>query len=214
MYFKKFPYVGYQFPDNYVRNYKNISIRPAVADKVLGLASSLEDYSIQDGETPETIAFDFFDDANLHWVIMLVNNVMNIYNDWPKTTHQLESYLIEKYKTQSDSDGNTVILSEAETLELIEFTGTPSNDYKSYINGTTVKIQPHHFKDADGEVYSYDTKDLTTDAFGNVLTTVEKFPVSIYEYEFELNEEKRNILLPSTSIVQKMNKELAKLLNE
>lgn len=214
MYFNKFPFIDYQFPDNYIRSFNNISIRPAVVEKVLTMASSLEDYTIKDGETPETIAFDVYGDSTFHWVILLVNNITNIYTEWPKMQNQFDEYLYSKYKNQFDSDGTAVILTKDETNELLEFKGAPNNNYEGYINNTTVKIKPYNFIDTEKTQYTYETKNQNVDTFGNTIILPELFPVSYYEYEFELNERKRNIKIPSVSIVQKMKKELTKLLNE
>lgn len=214
MYFQNFPYIGYEFPNGSIKNYKNISIRVAVVEKLKTFYSNLQEYEISEGETPEIIAFNVFGDATLHWAILMLNDITNVYNDWPKSTEQFKSYVYDKYRTQKDSDGTDVVLTDAQVQEFIEFEGMPSNNYSSYATGTSVVIRPHHFKDAEGTVYSYDTLNATIDAFGNTLVKPEVFPVSYFDYENEINENKRIILLPTGGVVQKMRKELVALLNE
>ena len=217
-YFRAFPNVEYRFTDKVSKIYKNISLRPTVVKELFGSPSNLESYSVQDGETPETIAFDRYGEVTFHWVIMLANNVHNLYNDWPKTEKVLNQYIIEKYRVQTDSDGVQRTLTDTQTQELIDFVGTPANNYNSDINlqdsenSPKVVIRPIHFKDLDGDIYSYDSISVTVDAFGRSITKPTLIPVSHFEYEFDLNEEKRNILLPYPETARRIDKELRGLL--
>lgn len=214
MYFKSFPELQYQFPDGQVRFYKDITIRPAIVDEVFGDSRNLQEFTIKDGDTPETVAYDVYGDAQMHWVIMLANNVNSIYVDWPKTTDELSDYLENKYKDQVDSDGNDVVLTGDNLNEFIEFKGSPTNNFIS-MNDQNVVLKPIHFQDEDGDIYSYDTATATenSDAFGRSVVAPEFFPVSIFEYEEKLNEEKRTIYVPKTSIAQQMRSELGNIVN-
>ena len=40
-------------------------------------------YDVQDGDTPSILAYQVYGDANKHWVILLFNNIINPYYDWP-----------------------------------------------------------------------------------------------------------------------------------
>ena len=213
MYFQKFPYTRYEFPDEVVRNFKNISLRPNIISEYITDGSNLEEYVVQDGETPETIAFDLYDDVNSHWILMMVNNIMSLYDDWPKSTSMLFDFLIEKYQTQTDSDGNTVVMSKTSTEEFLEFVGTPTNNYESRTVENVV-IRPHHFVDIDGDVYSYGTvTGEKVDARGRTIEFPEVTPVSHFDYETALNDKKRVILVPSKDTAIQINRELGKILN-
>lgn len=54
-------------------------------------------YTVKDGERPDYIAYRFYGDSNLDWVILLSNEIYNIYEEWPRNSMDFESYLIEKY---------------------------------------------------------------------------------------------------------------------
>ena len=54
-------------------------------------------YDVIDGERPEDIAFKWFGDAQLHWVILMTNNVTDRYYEWPMSDAQFEVYLDDKY---------------------------------------------------------------------------------------------------------------------
>ena len=59
-------------------------------------------YDVVDGEKPEDVAYKWFGDAQLHWVILMTNNVLDRYYDWPMNQVQFQEYLEDKY---SNPDG-------------------------------------------------------------------------------------------------------------
>ena len=59
-------------------------------------------YDVRDGEKPEDIAYKWFGDAELHWVILMTNNVTDRYYQWPMTQPQFQAFLEDKY---SNPDG-------------------------------------------------------------------------------------------------------------
>ena len=56
-----------------------------------------DNYDVRDGEKPEDIAYKWFGDAQLHWVILMTNNVTNRYYDWPMNSVQFQAMLEDKY---------------------------------------------------------------------------------------------------------------------
>ena len=51
----------------------------------------------QSGDTPESIAFKHFGNADFHWVILLTNNIVDRYYDWPMSEQEFEVFLKDKY---------------------------------------------------------------------------------------------------------------------
>ena len=63
----------------------------------------LDQYDIQENETPEIVADKHHGSVYYHWVVMLVNNISDVNHDWPKSTRQLKKYIQTKYtSTQLD----------------------------------------------------------------------------------------------------------------
>ena len=54
-------------------------------------------YDVKEGEKPEDVAFKWFGDPELHWVILMTNNVTDRYYDWPMNQAQFAEYLNDKY---------------------------------------------------------------------------------------------------------------------
>ena len=53
-------------------------------------------YDVVDGEKPEDVAYKWFGDAQLHWVILMTNNVLDRYYDWPMNQVQFQEFLEDK----------------------------------------------------------------------------------------------------------------------
>lgn len=184
-------------------------------DKVIKDLTNFTPYYVKENETPEIISYNYFGSVKYHWCIMLVNNIISLYDDWPKSTSTLNNYLIEKYKNQRTVSDSEVVLSDVKANELIYFTGSPSNNFEDSDGKYGVLFRPHHFEDNEKNYYSFDTAfGDTKNAFGYSYTRPVLTPISIYTYEFELNEAKRDIIIPNGKLIEQMEKELKKLTNE
>ena len=97
-YFDRFPLMAYD-----VKGDKNYKLLPDILRRVKlrsGLRSGsflFDNYDVQDGEKPEDIAFKWFGDAQLHWVILMTNNITDRYYQWPLTQPQFQEHLEDKY---------------------------------------------------------------------------------------------------------------------
>ena len=54
-------------------------------------------YDVINGEKPEDIAYKWFGDAQLHWVILMTNNVTDRFYQWPMSQPQFAEFLTDKY---------------------------------------------------------------------------------------------------------------------
>ncbi len=231
-YFEDFRRIQYQFPDNVRRVMTDLSIRPKFREKVLENASNFEFYEVRDGDTPESLAKLTYDDVNMHWGIMLANEIVNIYEQWPKTSTQFEEYIYQKYKVQYDSDtGTNVTLTRIQVTEFVQFKGLSDSDnfgnltYRGFVTGTGVRKQPKLLRakanlSTYGAIdsntifdYSIDTNISTEDAWGGSKGTETLTPVSIEQWEIEQNDLKRKIVLPKRTILNKVKNELEGLID-
>ena len=54
-------------------------------------------YDVKEGERPEDIAFKYFGDPELHWIILMTNDVTDRYYQWPMSQPQFDEFLTDKY---------------------------------------------------------------------------------------------------------------------
>ena len=77
-------------------------------------------YDVIDGETPEMIAFKYYDDVELHWTIFLANNIVDYYEDWPMSVQRFEEFVKEKYANPQAIHHYEITQTSGDTTETID----------------------------------------------------------------------------------------------
>ncbi|ARW56953.1 base plate wedge component [Synechococcus phage S-H35] len=175
-YFSYLPdiFVGNETADERVdyKLVKNIFRRVQVDAALEKYSTEFEAYVIPEGTRPEMLAYDLFGDSELDWVILLTNNIHDIYDDWPKESHVLANYTEEKY---GDWDG----VHHWETREV------RYNDAIFLQSGIEVN-ETFRVTLPNGIAYSKEQS---------------IYPVSNIEHETYLNEQKRLIVIPNGNLL-------------
>lgn len=97
-YFSRFPIFGYTFDSGVTFQIAaDILRRISVSQETKENYSLYEEYTIKDGETPETVSFKFYNDTQYHWVILLINDIIDPRFGWALTEKQLYNYANSKY---------------------------------------------------------------------------------------------------------------------
>ena len=97
-YFDRFPLMAYDIKGN--EEYKllpNILRRVKLRTGIRSGSFLFDNYDVVDGERPEDIAFKYYGDPELHWVILMTNNVTDRYYQWPLSAPQFAEHLTDKY---------------------------------------------------------------------------------------------------------------------
>jgi len=103
MYFNSFPVIPYDSKgDLQFKDVTNLLRRVGMRTKLKTNTFLYDTYNVKEGETPEMIAHKLYGDSELHWVILLVNEITDRYHQWPMTGGQFLDYLNDKY---SNPDG-------------------------------------------------------------------------------------------------------------
>ena len=61
-------------------------------------------HQIVDRETPEFLAYKYYGNTELHWVILYSHQATNPYYDWPLTYFDLKKFVIKKYGEANIND--------------------------------------------------------------------------------------------------------------
>jgi hypothetical protein len=80
----------------------NILRRVKIRQGIRAGSFLFDNYDVRDGERPEDIAFKVYGDAELHWVILMTNNITDRYYQWPLSAPQFEEHLTDKYGAGSE----------------------------------------------------------------------------------------------------------------
>ena len=97
-YFSRFPLFAYD-----IKNDNNYKLLPDILRRVKLRATIksggmlFDKYDVKEGEKPEDVAYKWFGDAELHWVILMTNNITDRYYEWPMNQVQFAEFLTDKY---------------------------------------------------------------------------------------------------------------------
>lgn len=106
--------------DQYIE-VKNLFKRIRLKSEVFQFALSFNDYIIDDGERPDTIAEGLYASAKYDWVVLLSANIINVEDQWPVPEGKLWDLADEKYggdlnavhhyetKEVKDSEGRLIL---------------------------------------------------------------------------------------------------------
>ena len=98
MYFERFPKGDYILPGT--TTYKQVVDlfrRIKIKDKIRNEASLYSEYFVTNGERPEQIAHKHFGSAELHWVVLITNNITDAFYEWPLSFSAFEDFVKDKY---------------------------------------------------------------------------------------------------------------------
>ena len=103
MYFASFPVIPYDSKgDLKFKDVTNLLRRVGIRTKLKSNALLYDTYNVKEGETPEMIAHKLYGDSELHFVIMLINDITDRYHQWPMSLPQFQEFINDKY---DDPDG-------------------------------------------------------------------------------------------------------------
>ena len=95
MFFNKFPRTRYVI-DNAAFSVPDLFRRVAPNEKI-NEQFVLEYYAVRDGQTPETLSYDYYGFTQYYWTILLANDIINPYDEWVKDSDDLYAYALDKY---------------------------------------------------------------------------------------------------------------------
>ena len=98
MYFNPFPTINYDpTGSGYTNKIKDITTRVKVKQWVRNKAALFAKYDVHDAMTPEMVAFYLYDNAELHWVVLMFNEITNSYYGWPLSRRNFDAFVSNKY---------------------------------------------------------------------------------------------------------------------
>tara|TARA_B110000967_G_C18850509_1_gene544355 strand:+ start:812 stop:1582 length:771 start_codon:yes stop_codon:yes gene_type:complete len=248
------------FPKTIINGVEALDItRKASLNKLIkDSALSYMSYTVADGERPEDVAYYYYDDPQLVWIVLLSNDIIDPYSSWPKSNANLDGYIISQYEEKTGLKGDAVLLwakdtsiaanivyyqsqfdpevtvnrasfvqlanSHTVTLDkattateytITELGNVSQPDWntfagttnKTYILGDTFVSAQSGASISSGSSASVKGSSATNPAR-------EYYAVRVYDHEFNLNEEKREIQLINKGYVATIVNQLKTLLSD
>ena len=80
---------------------KNIYRRAKLRTDIDYAITAFDFRLVKEGDRPDTIAAELYNDPELDWIILTTNNITNIRNQWPLSNNDLHSYMLDKYGSEA-----------------------------------------------------------------------------------------------------------------
>ena len=171
LFFKPYPTVPYRIP-NTNRNIlaTNLTKRFGITNFLNNAKALYDEYFVQDGERPDVIAYQYYGDQTLDWLVLLVNEIHDPYFEWVMSYEQFHEYVKQKYGSVEYA------LTNVHHYEKILQQG------RTFMDNGVQRIVPEKTVIVDHTTYLS-------------LIASERKQVSIFEFENEKNENNRHIYL-------------------
>ena len=175
----------------------NLMARSSVIPQLLNNAALYYQYDIQDGETPETIAYKYYGESYRYWIVLFANQILDPQWQWPMSSQVFAAYMDDKYE---NIDVYGTIHSYQKIITTLDLTTSVST-----VN--TVNIDQNVYNSLQPSINTF------TLPTGTVTVTISKNAINIYDYEIGLNEANRTINLLNSSYVDEIEDEFKTLMS-
>ena len=177
-YFRNVPDFDYvsRLPGAKISDYnkvKNFFKRGFIREHIFQELSFFTKYKIIGDDRPDNVAWNFYQESGLDWLVLTCNNIINIQTEWPLSQTDFDRFLLDKYETYEK-------LNEIHHYETIEIKTTKG----------TIIVKEGLQVDSNFTVTYYD--DITEK---QVTPTKLTTSVTNYVYEQKIEDKKRNIFL-------------------
>lgn len=179
------------------RIFTNIMARASIIPEVLKNPMVYYNYSIQDSDTPEIVAHKYYGDSYRYWVVLFANKMLDPQWDWPMSGRVFDDYIESKYgqsEAQSTIHHYEKIITQFDYGTNTETVNKVQIDLLSYNNLVEQTV-------------------VATLPTGVVSVTTTKKAVTLYDYEYDLNESKRNINILNAAYIDVLETQFKELMS-
>lgn len=197
-FFDLFPKVLYDLEGSRSGSYDvatNIFVRIGVLKSIKENSSVYYPYLIQDGDTPEMIADKYYGHPEFHWVVLMMNDIVDPFYDWPLDYTRFSKYMSAKYGSIAASQTQIVRyekqIDRRDSSSGVTTVSKMVIDYQTYIDLASTTFN------------TYNLSNGTT-----VSETITKNAVTAWTDELDKNERKRAIKLLKKEYIDTIKKNL------
>jgi len=198
MFFEKFPLTQYTLDNGKTRQtIPDILRRITLSNELVKNDAFFEQYSIKDGETPEIVADYWYGDSELHWVILLTNNIIDPRFDWHLSYNDLIKYCNGKYGAANIN----------KLHHYVNMEGYVINGYRSMREDST-------FANPGSIELEQTNQNIQVNLVLQNFPSGALYPVTNFMYEDALNEKRRQINILKPEIVSSIDSNFTELITQ
>ena len=240
-FFENFPKIQYKLDDGRIIYIKDFFRKSKIEQDAVNSIINYTKYEIQDGERPDIVATKLYGNPDLHWTFFLVNDFENYY-DWHMDNQTFERYINDKYKgyyllaqyktdileqlptgvnkfllgekvTQGTSEGHVIEVDPIGKRIAVDTDVFDTNSAVSTVRERAAGIKAKtftptsvihrrdgvlHYKNSEGIIRNESLAGFNA--------------VTIYDYEFEKNQDNRLIKVIQPGLVQSIVRRFEKIM--
>ena len=186
-FFKNYPIVSVK-QDDVTKNIIDLSRYVRSSNDILTEKYEYFDYIINGAERPDQVAYSVYGDSKYYWVLLVSNNIRNVWTEWPLGQNEFERYITSKY--------GSIATAQSQTYRNIAL----KDIYKPSVGSLSEIIIANDQPIDSTTITNYS---LTVDVDYEIKTN--------YRREYDLNEAKRKIKLVRPELVADIQNELRSL---
>jgi len=177
-YLPDFDYVS-RLPDAKIGDYtivKNLFKKGKIREDIFQNLAFFTKYQIKGNDRPDNVAFEVYQDSSLDWLVLICNNVINVQTEWPLPQNDFDRFVLDKY-------------GDYDTL----YNGIHHYETQEIKNSQGVTMVPEGLQvQSDFSISFYD---FFIDQQIDIGPTTAVLPITNYEYEEKIENNKRNIFI-------------------
>ena len=199
-YFSKFPNIKYPYKINRAGVVDTFTIKDyfhllKIREDVDSVDTLYSPITIINGERPDQLAYRLYEDESLYWIILHVNEIVDVHNEWPLGNYELDQYILKKYGSIEKSNQ----VHHYETIETFDKEGNrvlPGRGGDTPVDRGGVAqsglVVPENFTFT---YRPYPGRQLSTTLSGSTGPLPSCTPITNRQYEYDLNEDKSQIFV-------------------
>lgn len=205
MFFSRFENIDYDD-----RSMKDLSIAIIIKPEIKNNKDLFFLYEMEEWERPETVAFDHYGNTKYNFIILLMNDIVDPFFDWPLERHELMAKVELEYGTPSITNG------KYDTVTDLDSAGNPVSPFRNAgYNAIRYwfkeEVQYQYAPGTGHDQFLLGLKSTDGPLFGEA--PVGSIAVTNLEYEEALDAAKRTIKILHPELIPQMDKELDYIFN-
>ena len=201
-YFSYFPKTVYTLDSSNADAVTSIVSRFAFESSFRNNTAVYYEYNIQDSDTPEIIANKFYGDSEKHWVVLMLNQIIDPQFDWPLDQRTIISFINEKYSANASAGQSGITWAQGNTHSYYKVETRTTNSTNTELQ-TKLQVDSNTYANVAAS-----TTNLLLEDGNSITITISKETKTYYDYEVEQNENKRTIKLLKPEFVSPIEDEL------
>jgi hypothetical protein len=98
--FSYYPIIQYRTSEFDNLSVVDITVRTKINEYIRRIAGvGIRDYQIVNGDRPDVVSNKVYGKPQYAYIVLLVNEIHNIYDEWPRDSTAFRNYIIEKYQS-------------------------------------------------------------------------------------------------------------------